>query len=258
MADNPGGRLAGKVALISGGARGQGEAEARLFVSEGAKVVLGDVRDAQGEAVAADLGAAAAYRHLDVRSESDWAAIAALAKERFGGVDVLVNNAGIFKYGPLLETTLEAYQETIDINQTGTFLGMRAVAPLMIEQARGGSIINISSVAGLGSAGPFHAYGASKWAVRGMTKSAARELAPHKIRVNSVHPSGVATPMILNDFVVNRMLENPNAAVSQMLLPDVPLVESQDVTEAVLWLVSPRSRYVTGVTVPVDAGHLVM
>jgi len=248
MADNPGGRLAGKVALISGGARGQGEAEARLFVSEGAKVVLGDVRDAQGEAVAADLGAAAAYRHLDVRSESDWAAIAALAKERFGGVDVLVNNAGIFKYGPLLETTLEAYQETIDINQTGTFLGMRAVAPLMIEQARGGSIINISSVAGLGSAGPFHAYGASKWAVRGMTKSAARELAPHKIRVNSVHPGIIATEML-------DVLEP--LGIRDHLVDNVPIGEEsgpEEVAKLVLYLASEESRHSTGSEFVIDGG----
>src|SRR5205823_5316349 len=141
MSASGGGRLAGKVALITGAARGQGEAEARLFVAEGAKVMLGDVLDDAGGAVAADLGDAAAYRHHDVTSEDDWARIVAATRERFGRLDVLVNNAGVFRLIRMLDTTLEEYRRVIDINQVGTFLGMKAVAPVMIEQGDGGSII---------------------------------------------------------------------------------------------------------------------
>ena len=177
MPEPAAGRLAGKVALISGASRGQGEAEARLFVSEGAEVILGDVLDKQGEAVAEDLGDAAIYRHHDVTSESDWADIVAAGRQEFGHIDVLVNNAGVFRVMSMLDTSLEEYRRVTEINQTGVFLGMKAVAPVMIEQGHGGSIINISSVAGLRGAATTFAYGASKWAVRGMTKGAARELA---------------------------------------------------------------------------------
>ena len=153
MPESATGRLAGKVALISGAARGQGEAEARLFVAEGAEVVLGDVLDKQGEAVAEDLGDAAIYRHHDVTSEADWAAIVDAGRRHFGHIDVLVNNAGVFRVLKMLDTSLEEYRRVTEINQTGVFFGMKAVAPVMIEQGRGGSIINISSVAGLRGGG---------------------------------------------------------------------------------------------------------
>ena len=170
---------------------------------------------------------------------------------------------GVVAIGDPDAHTEPVFTAIVDTNLKGVWHTLVATVPSIIRKGRGGSVVLVSSSQGLtgrggdGSAAMF-AYAASKHGVVGLMRSAANAYGPHKIRVNSVHPSGVATPMILNDFVVNRMLQNPNAAVSQMLLPDVPLVESQDVTEAVLWLVSPRSRYVTGVTVPVDAGHLVM
>ena len=186
------GRLDGKVALITGAARGQGEAEARLFVAEGAHVMLGDVLDDDGEVVAKELGDRAAYRHHDVTSEDDWVAIVAATQSEFGRVDVLVNNAGVFRVLGLTMTTLDEYLRIVTINQIGTFLGMKAVAETMIAQGSG-SIVNISSVAGLtGSAGTI-AYTASKFAVTGMTKVAAVELAPFGVRVNSVHPGYIDT-----------------------------------------------------------------
>src|SRR4051812_48893389 len=190
------GRLSGKVALITGGARGQGEAEARLFVAEGASVMIGDLSDDDGKRIAADLGDGGAYQHHDVTSEDDWSSIVQATREVFGRIDILVNNAGIFRMIKMLETSLEEYRQITDVNQVGTFLGMKTVAPVMIEQGDGGSIVNISSVAGLRGGGAAFAYSASKWAVRGMTKGAALELARHRIRVNSVHPGLVTTPML--------------------------------------------------------------
>src|SRR5438094_7993632 len=165
------GRLDGKVALITGGARGQGEQEGRLFASEGARVVLTDVLDDEGKQATADIGAAATFHHHDVTSETEWASVVDAVLAEHGQLDVLVNNAGIFKVLPLLMTSEADYRKVIDVNQVGVFLGMKAVLPHMIERQRG-SVINISSVAGLiGSPGTF-AYSASKWAVRGMTRSA--------------------------------------------------------------------------------------
>jgi len=189
------GRLDGKVALITGAARGQGAAEARLFVAEGARVMMGDVLDADGEILSKSLGEHAAYRHHDVTSEDDWHAIVAATCARFGRVDVLVNNAGVFRVLGMTATSLDEYMRIVTINQVGTFLGMQAVSETMIGQ-RSGSIVNISSVAGLaGSAGTI-AYTASKFAVRGMTKVAALELAPFGVRVNSVHPGLIDTMML--------------------------------------------------------------
>ena len=170
-------RLDGKVALISGAARGQGAAEARAFVSEGARVLLADVLDDEGKALAEELGDAAAYQHLDVTQEAQWEHVVEAAVAQFGHLDVLVNNAGILDAGPLLDTSLERYRRVIDVNQIGVFLGMRAVGPSMIT-AGGGSIINISSVDGMMGMAGMVAYVASKWAVRGMTKTAAAELGP--------------------------------------------------------------------------------
>ncbi len=248
MPETPPGRLTGKVALISGAARGQGEAEARLFVAEGARVILGDVLDDQGERVASDLGDRAMYCHQDVRSEADWAAIVDAAVGRFGRIDVLVNNAGVFAVIPMLETSLEEYRRVVDINQVGTFLGMKAVAPVMIEKGNGGSIVNISSVAGLRGAANSFAYGASKWAVRGMTKGAARELAPHHIRVNSVHPGLVSTAML-------EVLDGKGVRENVKAL--VPIGEEsgpEEVARLVLFLASDESRHSTGAEFVVDGG----
>jgi 3alpha(or 20beta)-hydroxysteroid dehydrogenase len=248
MLGPPAGRLAGKVAVISGAARGQGEAEARLFVSECARVVLGDILDDAGHAVAEDLGDAAVYYHHDVASETDWATIVDRGRRGFGRIDVLVNNAGVFRVLPMLDTSPDEYRRIIDINQTGTFLGMRTVAPVMIEQGVGGSIINISSIAGLRGAATAFAYGGSKWAVRGMTKAAALELAEHRIRVNSVHPGLVSTVM-LEEF--------DRVGTRDQLRKLVPIGEEsgpEEVAKLVLFLASDDSRHSTGSEFVVDGG----
>jgi 3alpha(or 20beta)-hydroxysteroid dehydrogenase len=238
------GRLDGKVALISGAARGQGEAEARLFVSEGARVVLGDVLDEEGEKVASSLGDAAAYAHLDVGSESDWAAAVALAEERFGPVNILVNNAGILHFQVIHKTTLEEFERVQRVNVTGTFLGIKAVTPSMTA-AGGGSIVNISSTAGLVGLPYVAAYVASKWAVRGLTKSAAIDLGHKGIRVNSVHPGGIDTPMVAGTDKEAPFYKR--LPVSRMGSPD-------EVARAVLFLASDDSSYTTGAELSVDGG----
>ena len=187
-------RLKDKIILISGGARGQGAAEARLCVAEGARVVIGDVLEAEGAALAAELGAAAVFLRQDVTREEDWnTAIQAAAG--MGGLHGLINNAGIYQPGTLMQTDAALFERHMRVNQLGCFLGMKAVVPMM-EQSGGGSIVNISSVAGLrGSPGAI-AYSATKWALRGMTKAAAADLAPKRIRVNSIHPGPIDTDML--------------------------------------------------------------
>ena len=244
------GRLDGKVALITGAARGQGAAEARLFVAEGASVMLGDVRDDDGEIVAKELGERAAYRHHDVTSEDDWAAIVDATRSQFGRVDVLVNNAGVFSVIGMTMTSLDDYMRIVTINQVGTFLGMKAVAETMIGQASG-SIVNISSVAGLaGSAGTI-AYSASKFAVRGMTKVAALELAPFGVRVNSVHPGLIDTLMLRDAFGLTSDATLDAAAAA---VPNGRLATADDVARLVLFLASDDSAYSTGSEFVVDGG----
>lgn len=241
------GRLDGKVALITGAARGQGEAEARLFAAEGAKVVLADVLDAEGEAVAADIGDAARYVHLDVSTEDDWATAIAAA-EAFGPLNVLVNNAAILRFTTIADTTLEEYLQVIMVNQVGTFLGMRAaIAPM--TAAGGGSIINISSIDGIGSKNSLVAYSSSKGAIRSMTKTAALELGQHGIRVNSVHPGGVFTPM--NGDITKKMLD---AAHHQLALQRSAMPE--EIATMVLFLASDEASYCTGAEFVVDGGWL--
>ncbi|MEE8164827.1 MAG: SDR family NAD(P)-dependent oxidoreductase, partial [Myxococcota bacterium] len=191
-------RLEDKVALITGGARGQGEAEARLFASEGARVVVADILDAEGSKVVAEIGDAARYVHLDVGDEAGWQNAVADAVSHFGKLDVLVNNAGIVRTGLVEGMSLSSYMEVVNVNQVGCFLGMRAVVEPMRDSG-GGSIVNISSNAGLEGVEGVVAYVATKWAVRGMTKTAAIELGHYGIRVNSVHPGGVDTPMLSGD-----------------------------------------------------------
>jgi 3alpha(or 20beta)-hydroxysteroid dehydrogenase len=242
------GRLDGKVALITGAARGQGAAEARLFVAEGAHVMLGDVLDNDGEIVAKELGERAAYRHHDVTSERDWDAIVGATRSAFGRVDVLVNNAGVFRILGLTATSLEEYMRIVTINQVGTFLGMKAVSEAMIGQGAG-SIINISSVAGLrGSAGTI-AYTASKFAVTGMTKVAAVELAPFGVRVNSVHPGFIDTDM-LRDALGSVF----DADGMKARIPNGRLAGPDDVAGLVLYLASDESVYSTGSEFVVDGG----
>ena len=238
-------RLDGKVILISGGARGQGAAEARLCVAEGARVVIGDLLVAEGEKLAAELGAAAVFVRQDVTLEADWAA-AVRAAEALGGLHGLVNNAGIYQPGTLMATDTELFERHMRINQLGCFLGMQAVVPAM-ERAGSGSIVNISSVAGLrGSPGSI-AYSATKWALRGMTKSAAIDLAPRKIRVNSVHPGPIDTDML--------NVRTPAQKVQR--LESVPMRRmgtADEVANLVLFLLSDESGYITGAEVAIDGG----
>ena len=187
------GRLDGKVALITGGARGQGAAEGKLFRAEGAEVYLTDVLVDEGIETAAKIGAT--FIEHDVTDSDVWTAIVKRIENEHAHLDVLINNAGIFHMMGMADTERELWDRTIAINQTGVFLGLQAVAAIMTRQ-KSGSIINISSIAGLRGSGGAFAYGASKWAVRGMTKSAAQELSPHGIRVNSIHPGIIETAMV--------------------------------------------------------------
>lgn len=239
-------RLDGKIALITGAARGQGAAAARRFVAEGAQVVLTDVLDDQGKELAAELGAE--YCHLDVSSEEDWASAVAFTVETFGDITVLVNNAGILHFSALAETTLADYQRVIGINQVGTFLGMRAVVESM-TRAGGGSIVNVSSVEGLAGMPYLVAYTASKFAIRGMTKVAALELGQHGIRVNSVHPGAIDTSM------VSETLGHPidiSPIGKKVALRRIG--QPEDVAGVVLFLASDDSAYCTGAEIAVDGG----
>ena len=247
------GRLNGKVALITGGARGQGEAAARLFVAEGARVALSDLSDDEGRAVAESLGEAALYLHHDVSREVDWVRVVDTTKNTFGRIDVLLNNAGILAFAPLLETTLEQYMRVIEVNQVGCFLGMRAVAPAL-EEAGGGSIINVSSTAGLAGAPNVTAYAASKFAVCGMTKVAAIELGPSGIRVNSLHPGGVATPMLGLEPDVDEA--PPRLRETFERLPLGRIGTAAEMAHLALFLASDESSYCTGSEFTADGGSL--
>ncbi len=237
-------RLAGKVALITGGARGQGAAEAKLFAEEGANVCVTDILD-EGRAVADEIGGT--FFEHDVTDADAWAAVTKEVVERWGRIDVLVNNAGIFKLGGVTDTDRSLWDTTIAINQTGVFLGMAAVAPNMIEN-RSGSIINISSIAGIRGAGRALAYAASKWAVRGMTRSAAQELAPNGVRVNSIHPGIIDTPMLATF---------DEAGVREQVQAAIPMgyeASAFDVANLALFLAGDESSYCTGSEFIVDGG----
>ena len=241
------GRLAGKVAIITGAARGQGAAEARRFAAEGARVVLGDVLDADGEAVAAEIGAAARYVHLDVTKESDWEAAIAAA-EAMGPLTTLVNNAGILQFRAIADTSLDDYLGVVMVNQVGTFLGMRsAIGPM--TRAGGGSIVNISSIDGIGSKNGLVSYSSTKGAVRSMTKTAALELGHLGIRVNSVHPGGVWTPMI-GDVPAEQF------DMGHRHLPLQRASRPEEIAAMVCCLASDDASYCTGAEFVVDGGWL--
>ena len=239
-------RLQNKIIIITGGARGQGAAEARLFVREGARVIITDVLESQGAQLARELGQdnAVFVRH-DVSSETDWQKALDTAAA-LGGLHGLMNNAGIYQPATLMETDAALFERHMRINQLGVFLGMKAVVPLM-ERSGGGAIVNISSVAGLrGSPGAI-AYSATKWAVRGMTKAAAIELAPRGIRVNSIHPGPIDTPM----------LDVRTAEQNARRLEAVPMKRRgtpEEVADLALFLLSDESRYITGAEVAIDGG----
>jgi 3alpha(or 20beta)-hydroxysteroid dehydrogenase len=240
------GQLDDRVILITGAAKGQGAAEAAQASAEGAAVILADIDDAAGQAVADDVGGT--YVHLDVSSASDWASVVAAVVEQHGRIDGLVNNAGIFASETLLRGSEETYRRIVDVNQVGVYLGMHTVAPVMVENGRG-SIVNISSISGMRGHAAI-AYVASKWAVRGMTKSAARELARHGVRVNSVHPGAIETDMLTG--LGERSVE---ALVSQIPLGRAAAPEELGAT--VMFLLSDAASYVTGAELLVDGGLIV-
>jgi len=247
------GRLDGKVALITGGARGMGKSHVRHFVTEGAKVVFGDVLDERGDAVAAALGPQSCrYVHHDVTSEADWSRAVALAAETFGTLDICVNNAGVLAFGSITDMPLAEFRRIIDVNAVGCWLGMKAAAGPM-KAAGAGSIVNISSIEGLTGAAECSAYAASKFAVRGMTKAAAQELGRFGIRVNSVHPGGILTRMVLENA------ETMDPERGERYLRALPLGrfgESIEVSRLVAFLASDESSYCTGSEFVADGGIL--
>ncbi|RAN73302.1 3-alpha-hydroxysteroid dehydrogenase [Bacillus sp. SRB_336] len=236
-------RAAGKVALISGGARGMGASHARRLAGEGAKIVIGDLLDGEGAALAAELGEGnALFIHLDVTDFDSWTSAVEAAVKRFGRLDVLVNNAGIFTRGSVEEASIEDWRRTIDIDLTGNFLGMKAAVPAM-KAAGAGSIINISSIAGLVGFKNRSAYAAAKWGVQGLTKTSALDLGRYGIRVNSVHPGSVRTPM---------------TAGLERAFGQIPLghdAEVKEVSDLILFLASDESTFISGSAIAIDGGE---
>lgn len=238
-------RLNGKVAIITGAARGQGAAEARLFVEEGASVVLTDV-DEGGHALAAELAPDSVFLKHDVGDPVMWAHVVATTLARFGRVDILVNNAGIYVPGPLASTSLADFERHISVNQIGPFLGMQAVLAPM-RAAAGGAIVNVSSAAAMRGLPGQLAYATTKWALRGMTKCAASELAPLGIRVNSVHPGLVDTPMLGGN-------SPEQLAALRAMVPMRRLARATEIADLVLFLCTDAASYITGAEIMIDGG----
>ena len=237
------GALDGTVALVTGGARGLGEAQVRALAGAGAAVVFSDVLDEEGKALAGELGGRATYRHLDVTDADDWAAAIADADE-LGGVDILVNNAGIATFGGIEQITPAEFRRIIDVNLTSVYLGMHLIIPGMRERGRGGSVINISSTAGMMGYAGLAGYVASKWGVRGLTKATALDVAGTGIRVNSIHPGPIRTPMTAG---------LPDSLYAGQVLPRIG--EPEEVAKAVLYLATDAT-YTTGSELVVDGGAL--
>jgi 3alpha(or 20beta)-hydroxysteroid dehydrogenase len=238
-------RLTDKVAIITGGARGMGAAHARLFINEGAKVIIADILEQEGQALAKELGENATFIKLDVTKATNWEEVISTAEKTFGPVNILVNNAGITMNKSIEETSEEEYRRIIDINQVSVFLGIKAVIPSM-KKANGGSIVNISSINGL--VGGAVGYTDSKFAVRGLTKAAALGLSHYGIRVNSVHPGVIETPMIKQ--------EDSKDAIEEFAkyIPVKRVAKPEEVSNMVLYLASDDSSYSTGSEFVVDGG----
>jgi 3alpha(or 20beta)-hydroxysteroid dehydrogenase len=241
--------LAGKVALITGGARGQGAAEGRLFTAHGATVVLADVIDDDGEQTAKEIDGR--YLHLDVSSEEEWDTVVADIAATHGRLDVLVNNAGIFRSARLVDETIEQWNQVLAVNQTGVFLGMRAAGRAMIAAGNGGAIVNISSVAGLEGLAGSLSYSASKWAVRGMTKVAAKELGRYGIRVNSIHPGLIETAMTAG---FPQIADEEKRRRNERRTPLGRVGTPDDIANMALFLATEASSYCTGQEFVVDGG----
>jgi len=244
-------RLANKVAIITGAARGMGAATARVFAAEGARVVIADVLDAEGGALARELGEAALFRHHDVSDEESWQRLLRDTVRQFGGVNVLVNNAGILLMKGLLDIDKQEFERVLAINLVGTFLGIRTVAPKIIEGG-GGAIINISSVDGMKGSNATAAYSASKWGVRGLTKVAAMELGHRGVRVNSIHPGGISTPMTVRQPEALPLLQKYFRGV-----PLGRMGEPEEVARVTLFLASDDASYVCGAEIVVDGGMII-
>ncbi|MFF3174533.1 SDR family NAD(P)-dependent oxidoreductase [Streptomyces sp. NPDC057900] len=254
------GKLDGRTVLISGAARGQGEQEARLFAAEGARVVIADVLDEQGEALAKELGEGTAlFVHLDVSREEDWQAAVAAAKGAFGRIDGLVNNAGILRFNELVSTPLEEFQQVVQVNQVGAFLGIRTVAPEIVA-AGGGTIVNTSSYTGLTGMAFVGAYAATKHAVLGLTKVAAVELAAKGVRVNAVCPGAVDTamsnPSVLDPDADQEESKEAVEALYRKLVPLGRIGRPEEVAALALFLTSDESSYITGQPFVIDGGWL--
>ena len=247
------GRLDGKVTIITGAARGMGKAEAKLFADEGSKVAVCDIRDDEGKALAESIGENAIYVSHDVTSESAWLDTIAATESAFGPVTTLINNAGIAEAAPFYEMSLESYRRVTDVLQTGVFLGMKSVVPSMTA-AGGGSIINISSIDGLIGMNNIMSYVAAKWAVRGMTKAAAREVADRNIRVNSIHPGFIYTHLAVEE---ESHLAPTHALLdqhTQALAPMKRTGEPEEIAKLALFLASDDSSYSTGSEFVADGG----
>jgi len=242
------GRVSGKTVIVTGAARGMGAATARLFVAEGAQVILTDVLETEGRALAAELGAHASFMRHDVSNEAGWASVVAEAVDRFGQVDGLVNNAGILHFATLLETSLEDFQRVLAVNLAGCFLGIKTVGRQMVQQGQG-AIVNIASIDGVAGANAVGAYCASKFGVRGLNKVAALELGHRGVRVNAVLPGGIDTPMA-----------NPEGAPPEALthffagVPQQRVGRPEEVAQASLFLISDAASYINGGEVAVDGG----
>ena len=242
-------RFESRTVIVTGGARGMGASHARGFIAEGANVVIADVVDQEGQSLVDELGGRAIFSRLDVTSEADWAATVTAAETAFGPVSVLVNNAGIVHSAAIADTTPADWSRVIDINLTGTYLGIRALVSSM-RKAGGGAIVNISSGAGMSGAFGLGAYVASKWGVRGLTKTAALELARDKIRVNSIHPGATRTTMAAQPDVEAVMA----ASVRGLAIPRI--AEPEELTRLVLFVASDEASFSTGSEFIADGGAL--
>ncbi len=248
-------RFEDKTVIITGGSRGMGATHARGFVTEGANVVIADILEQEGRTLTRELGHQAIFSRLDVTKETDWTATVAAAEEAFGPVSVLINNAGIVRFGQIIDTELAVWQQVIDIDLTGAFLGIRAVIPSM-RKAGGGAIVNISSGAGFTGTAGVAAYVAGKWGLRGLTKTAALELGRDNIRVNSIHPGAIRTP-ILDDHA-------PDAGAMAATMAEMGVqstairrvAEPDEITRMVLFVASDDASFSTGSEFIADGGLL--
>jgi 3alpha(or 20beta)-hydroxysteroid dehydrogenase len=251
------GRLADKVAIVTGAARGTGEATARRFVAEGARVVLADVCEDLGAGVAADLGPAACFARLDVTAEADWRTVVDETRRRFGRIDVLVNNAAVLHMASIADTTVDDFLRVVRVNQLGPFLGIRAVAEAM-KAAGGGSIVNVSSVDGLRGQNGVVAYASSKWAVRGITRVAALELGRFGIRVNAVCPEAgsphMVAPYMPPGVAPERILPHMQPHLAYQRTRSIEELVG-DVVNVILFLASDESRSCTGSDFPCEGGN---